>query len=201
MTSGRQENGTAGGGGPKTTSDGGAKATAKGVLILILLMVLAGAGGYFFGTYQKFAPVQYVAPGTPGATELPTGTTAPTTTAVAPALLKKKYWLRSDGYDHVGYAITVHVNGQMVDKIYSPGKEVDITRLVKPGENQIRFEAKLLPPGMRTASDWHDLTIDVIGSKLGPGHDYDRSDVLLKYTRKANETEDYDDPLAFVTLE
>ena len=37
-----------------------AGATFKGILVLILLVIAAGAGGYFFGTYQKFAPIKEV---------------------------------------------------------------------------------------------------------------------------------------------
>jgi len=41
----------------------------KGLAILVLLIVAAGTGGYFYGTQQRFAPVEKVAPGTLGAVE------------------------------------------------------------------------------------------------------------------------------------
>jgi len=189
--------------GAQTSTTGGGAATAKGILILVLLVVLAGAGGYFFGTYQKFAPIQNVAPGTPGAVgEVAGGTGQTPASQTAPSTLQKKYWIHSRGNEHVGYAITISVNGQLVDKIYNPGKDVEITRFVKPGENQVAFQAKCLPASMRMgAQDYYELDVDVIANKMGPGHDYSSSDVLLTYSRKANETEDYNDNLTFVTLE
>ena len=73
-------------------------ATLRGIIIVILLVVGAGAGGYFFGTMQKFAPVQNVPAGTAGATTAggapgltispPGATNAPAPGAVQPAPAK-----------------------------------------------------------------------------------------------------------------
>lgn len=183
------------------TDKGGTMATMKGILILALLLIAAGAGGYFFGTYQKFAPVQTVAPGTPSA--LPQQTTQ-STTITAPLFgssLKKKYWIASRGDKRIGYAITVFLNGQLVDKFFEPNKRVEITRFVKPGENQIAFDAKHLPDGMiehkGNTSYW--LTLEVqSGSSLESTQDVT---TLLSYKRTAADERDYNDQLSFVTLE
>lgn len=183
------------------SSGGGAIATAKGMLILVLLIIASGAGGYFFGTYQKFAPVENVAPSSMSLNDQSTSPGQGTTLSLnAPGSLKKKYWLHSSGDEHVGYAISVFVNGQMVDRIFTPNRDIDISKYVKPGENQVTFQAKVLPDGMRehkgNASYFLNISVksgDAIGQS-GAGE-------LLNYRRNANEFEDYNDTLDFVTLE
>lgn len=182
------------------------KNTAKGVLILILLMVAAGTGGYFFGTYQKFAPIQSVPAGTPGAL-VPTTTSQTTTTASSTSgqPLKKKYWIHSSGDQHVGYSITVAVNGQTVEKIYSPGRDVDITKYVKPGENQVTFQADVLPESMNEhkGQDGYYLVLAVASDNtISPSPR--ESDVLINYKRTAREASDnkaFNDTLTFLTME
>jgi hypothetical protein len=39
----------------------------RDLCIMALLLVAAGGGGYFYGTFQKVAPVEYVTANTPGA--------------------------------------------------------------------------------------------------------------------------------------
>lgn len=181
---------------PQTPKSSGAGAMAKGILIMFLLIIGAGAGGYFFGTYQKFAPVQNVPPGTPGAQS-----TGVTVSNPGSSQLKKKYWLHSYGYDHVGFSITVLVNGQEAGQFFSDNKDVEVTKFVKPGENTIQFKAKLLPSGMRehAGEAGYYLTLylysgNVVGQANG-------KDELLKYTRRANEFEDHDDTMTFLPLE
>lgn len=179
---------------------GGAMDVFKGIVIMILFLVAASAGGYFFGTYQKFAPIQYVAPGTAGAIEQTAQSQTSPSSAASSGQLKKKYWLKSSGHDHVGYAITVSVNGQLVDKFYTPDKKVEINRFVKPGENTIQFEAKALPPGMNEhkGQDYYHLDVSVVsGSYL----EDPKPETLLNYKRNSAETQDYNDTLTFVTLE
>jgi hypothetical protein len=183
---------------------GGAAATAKGILILLLLIIGAGAGGYFFGTFQKFAPIQNVPPGTAGAVDQ--STVAAQTAAQAPAVpglgsnLKKRYWLQSSGYDKIGYAITVVVNGQSVAQINTPDRQIDITRFVKVGDNQVTFQSKLLPEGMREHKGNGSYTMSVkicSGMTLGQSG----ADELLTYTRNAAEFEDHNDAMNFLIVE
>ncbi|MBI4533303.1 MAG: hypothetical protein HY711_05080 [Candidatus Melainabacteria bacterium] len=197
MKSGTQGNTTSSG------SSGGVMATAKGMLILILLIVLAGAGGYFFGTYQKFAPVQGVPPGTVGAISDSSSLGGQTPlTMSTPGRLKNQYWIQSKGDQHVGYSIAVFVNGKLVDKFFTPNKTVDISNMVKPGENQVTFQSKLLPAGMRehSGNSAYSLSLDFVSAKtIRPN--YTQSDVLLSYKRTAADFEDYNDEMSFVTLE
>lgn len=185
---------------PKGSSaGGGAMDSFKGFLIMLLLLVLAGSGGYFFGTYQKFAPVRNVAPGTPGAVESMSG---PATVQIgSPSNLKNQYWIHSGGQDRVGYAITVHVNGQLVDQFHTPNRDVEITRFVKPGENHVTFQAKSLPLSQRdTSHEWYEYSLDVMSGKKF-GDKFTDGDKLVTYTRKVTETQDYNDDMTFVTVE
>ncbi|HEY9786437.1 MAG TPA: hypothetical protein V6D17_13600, partial [Candidatus Obscuribacterales bacterium] len=100
-----------------------------------------------------------------------------------------------------GYSIGVTVNGQMVDKFFSPGKKVDITRFVKSGENQIAFDATLLPSGMREheGNSGYYLKVTVYsGPSLESTKDVNE---LLNYKRDASENQNFSDNLSFVTLE
>jgi hypothetical protein len=173
---------------------------AKGILIMLLLIVGAGAGGYFFGTFQKFAPIEYVPLGTPGAQSgsaaaVGGGGSGPSTA------LKKKYWLYSYGSDHVGYNITVSINGQKAAQFNTDGREVDVTRFVKQGENQINFDAAVLPEGMREHAgnssyylQVHLYSGNVVGQNSG-------RDEILKYSRNAAEFDPHNDTMSFITLE
>ncbi len=181
------------------STSGGTMDSFKGFLIMLLLLVLAGAGGYFFGTYQKFAPVQNVPSGTPGA-QSSTGVSVGSQTSPFTSL-KNQYWVHSGGQDRVGYAITVYVNGQLVDQFHTPNRDVEITRWVKPGENHITFQAKALPLSQRdTSHDWYEYTLDVMSGKKF-GDKFTDGETLVKYTRKVTETQDYNDDMTFVTVE
>lgn len=176
---------------------GGAGAMAKGILIMLLLIIGAGAGGYFFGTFQKFAPIENVAPGTAGAQS----TGGITSTVTTNSALKKKYWLATNGYDHVGYSIKVLLNGQEAGQFFTDGREQDVTKFVKQGENTITFDAKVLPEGMRehAGQSAYYLTVhlysgNVVGTNSG-------RDEILKYTRNASEFDNHNDTMTFITLE
>lgn len=178
-------------------NSGTAMDTFKGICIVLLLIVAAGAGGYFYGTHQQFAPVETTtAAKSDAAGDQAVLTTGPNTS------LKKKYWLLSSGDDHVGYSISVFVNGKLVDKFFSPDKQVDITNLVKPGENQITFEAKLLPSGMRehAGQSAYYLQVAVMSGATLKADKRDTNS-LLNYKRNAAETTDFNENLSFVTLE
>ena len=188
----------------------GPKEVLKGVAILVLLVVGAGFGGYFYGTYQKFAPIQNVAPGTPGAIEHAPASTATTSSSTATvssssSSLKKKYWIHCSGDQHVGYAITVFVNGQLADKFFAPGRDVDITNWVKPGENQVTFQSSVLPESMNehNGQDNYYLTLSIVnGQTIVPNPS--ESDVLLNYKRTSHEASDnkaFNDTLTFLTME
>jgi len=71
-----------------STSTSGKKKSSAGQWIVVVLVLLLGAGGAGFGVgfTQKFAPIEMVAPGTPGVavtTSPPTTSTPTTTTATA----------------------------------------------------------------------------------------------------------------------
>lgn len=195
------------------------------LIILVLLVGGAAFGGYFYGTHQRMAPIKDVPPGTPGAIEVAaTSTPAPATaTAPAPAPATKetepakheetkeaaapgkdakkgktKYWLSSSGEDYIGYSITAKVNGTPVDSFYGAGKNLNISNLVKKGENKITFEAKALGDeyNKHEGDAAAALVLDVVS---GPSitDDYAKSDVLATYKRTATENGDFTDTVTF----
>ena len=188
-------------------------------IFVTLLVTGAGFGGYFYGTVQRLAPVQSVPPGTPGA--LPSApapaaststaarapasstsqqSTAPASSASSASPTKKtpkmKFWLSSSGSDYIGYSITVKVNDDAVDNFFGPGKNLDITRLIKPGDNTVTFDAKALGADYnKHAGDAKSvLTVQVV---QGPTiqEDYKESDVLLSYKRTAADSGDNSETL------
>ncbi|MBY0548148.1 MAG: hypothetical protein K2W95_12715 [Candidatus Obscuribacterales bacterium] len=183
-------------------------------IFVTLLVTGAGFGGYFYGTVQRLAPVQAVPPGTPGA--LPAAIAPATSTAASPSTgqqtatlapaaspassakktQKMKYWLSSSGSDYIGYSITVKVNDDAVDNFFGPGKNLDITRLIKPGDNTVTFDAKALGADYnKHAGDVKSvLTVQVV---RGPTiqEDFKESDVLLSYKRTAADSGDNSETL------
>ena len=192
------------------------------LVIVALLVCGAGFGGYWWGMHERLAPVQNVPPGTAAAlppsvvTPAPPATTATTTGAtsadVKPASTtptktesspaadkgKRKFWVVSSGTDYTGYSIVVNVNGNPVDSFFGPGKSVDITRFVKPGENDLQFEAKALGekynkhPGDATA----ELKVQLVA---GPQirEDFKPADVIFSYKRNAAEDKDFSETMQF----
>lgn len=182
------------------------------LVILALLLAGAGFGGYFWGLHERLAPIQEVPPGTAGAlpataaaappstapvktvTE-PTKTASADPVASAPAKNgKTKYWISSSGEEYIGYSITAKVNGNAVDSFFGPGKNVDVTRYVKSGDNAVTFEAKSLGEQYNK----HDgdaksiLTLQLVkGSHVQD--EFKSSDVLVTYKRNATESEDFND--------
>jgi hypothetical protein len=197
------------------------------LLILCLLLAGAGFGGYFWGTHQQLAPVQKVAPGTSGAISLMPPKSAAASTAASGAESKqnqsetvesdavetapsaqasthhsknkRKFWITSTGMDYIGYSITVKVNDTPVDNFFGPGKSVDITRLVKHGQNTVECEAKELGEqyNKHTGDANANLTLRVVS---GPNitDSFKSNDVLMTYKRTADQTDDATDTLHFL---
>lgn len=179
------------------------------LVILALLLAGAGFGGYFWGLHERLAPIQEVPPGTANALQpsavaatpapAPKTVTEPTKAAdpvaSAPAKNSKtKYWISSSGVDYIGYSITAKVNGNAVDSFFGPGKNVDVTRYVKKGDNALTFEAK----AMGDQYNQHDgdassiLTLQLVkGAHVQD--EFKSADVLVTYRRNATEKEDFND--------
>lgn len=188
------------------------------LLILALMLVCAAFGGYWYGIHERVVPVATVPPGTPNAhteaeaqaqaasqatpapankPDKPAASSSPQPTATEqpasePAKGKKKYWLYSSGKDYIGYSITVSVNDDQIDAFFGPGKIVDITSKLQPGDNTILFDAKKLS---EDAYNKHkgdasaQLVVQVVG---GPkvNEEFNHSDVAASFARNAAESED-----------
>jgi hypothetical protein len=197
MTSSPQGNPT----GKKSSSGSSGMDTFKGILIMLLLIVLAGTGGYFFGAMQQLAPIRKVPPGTPGALESTPAQSGAGVQSPATSELKKHYWIHSSGEERVGYNISITINGTPVGMVNTPKRNIDISKLVKPGVNHILFQAKSLPVSQRdTSNSWPALTLEIMaGDKTS--EDFGKGDVLLQYARKVTETQDYNDNMEFMIVE
>ncbi len=193
-------------------SAGSGIARAIGDLLLLLLMLGASGGaGYWFGTIQRMAPVQLVGPGTPGAISATPNTVTPknggkpenveeqaeetvtvNSNPAASATKKhgKKYWIASTGSDYIGYSIKVTVNDQDVDNFFAPGKAVDITRLLKKGENSVTFNAQGLEEKFNAhkGDSSKKLVLNLV-SGASVQENYKPSDVVLSYQRNAAQSE------------
>ncbi len=102
-----------------------------------------------------------------------------------------KYWISSSGADYTGYSITVKVNDNAVDNFFGPGKNVDITRLVKNGDNSVAFEAKELGEQYnKHVGDANSVLMLQVVSGPHVTDSYKKSDVLLSYSRTAAQTDD-----------
>jgi hypothetical protein len=179
------------------------------LVILALLLVCAAFGGYWYGIHERVVPVAMVPPGTPGAhTEAEAQAAAPQvpvkpkpetaasspkpqaseSPAAEPAKTsKKKYWLYSSGKEFIGYSITVSVNDTQVDNFFGPGKIVDITDRMQPGENTILFDAKHLEEegyNKHKGKASAQLIVQVVsGPKVS--EDFNHSDVKASFARNA----------------
>ncbi|HEY9791011.1 MAG TPA: hypothetical protein V6D22_11465 [Candidatus Obscuribacterales bacterium] len=187
-------------------------------VIVCMLIAGAGFGGYFWGTHQRMAPIAEVPPGTPGAISQPaianlppaaahSGQGQPSATAAngglsiastAPPAINRKYWISSSGSDYIGYSITAKVNGTPVDNFFGPGKTVNITNLVKHGDNTVVFEAKSLGSDYnKHAGDGSSLlTVQVVNGQ-SVQENYKSSDVLASYARSATDSGDSSDTFHF----
>lgn len=200
----------------KKGSGGGFFRAIVDLFILVLMLGAAGFGGYFWGVHQQLAPVLKVPLGTPGAI-LPSQTTAaktetpastqpakepePSTTQASTTekpVGKKKFWISSTGTDYIGYSITVKVNGTPVDSFFGPGKNIDITHLVKRGNNKINFEAKNLGEqyNKHDGEANADLVLKVVSGPILTDS-FKASDVIVSYKRKATESDDFNDTEQF----
>jgi len=127
-------------------------------------------------------------------------TTASSTASKAPAKHsgKLKYWVSSAGTRFIGYAIAVSVNGQPVDNFFAPGKQVDISDLVKKGKNSVVFDAKALEDKFNQhKGDEHASMTVAIDSGPSIQETVKPADVVLTYKRNAAETENYTDTKSF----
>lgn len=187
------------------------------LLILTLLVGGAGFGGYYLGIHERLAPVQSVPPGTANALPPPIAPVLPekgenvlsetkaTPKPDQPAPVKHtaaksplKYWLSSSGADYTGYSITVKVNDTPVDNFFGPGKNVDVTRFVKSGDNEVNFECKAL--GEQYNKHPGDAASELVVQIVSGPHvqdDFKPSDVALTYKRNAAESEDINETKHF----
>lgn len=109
-----------------------------------------------------------------------------------------KYWIVSTGSEYIGYIITVKVNGTPVDNFYGPGKTLNITHLVKQGENEITFDAKHEAKYNKHKDDEKaELKLELVSGPVVQ-EEFDRSAVLETYKRNAAETENFNDTEHFV---
>jgi hypothetical protein len=110
----------------------------------------------------------------------------------------KKFWITSSGVDYIGYSITVKVNGTPVDSFFSPGKTIDVTHLVKAGDNTLLFDAKEMGEqyNKHTGEAKSKLTLQLVS---GPhlSDSFKKSDVLVSYERAATDSEDSSDTQHF----
>jgi hypothetical protein len=111
---------------------------------------------------------------------------------------KLKYWVSSSGTRLIGYAIAVTVNGQPVDNFFAPGKQVDITDLVKKGKNSVDFDAKVLEDKFNQHKGDESAVMTVsIDSGPAISENVKPADVLVSYKRNAAESENYTDQKSF----
>lgn len=190
------------------------------LFILALLIGGAGLGGYWYGLHERVVPVEWVPKGTEGAVEesviKEAAQSSPVleqkakteSTAAAAATPEKnteskkadkiKYWLTSSGSDFIGYSITVFVNGEQVDGFFGPGKIVDISSRVKPGDNSIRFDSKQLGEdyNKHDGDAKSELVVKLVnGPKIT--EDFNAKNVIVTYKRNAAETTDFKDTKHF----
>lgn len=186
------------------------------LLILGLMLVCAAFGGYWYGIHERVIPVVTVPPGTPGAhseaeAQAASATATPAdkpdkpaasataqpaaaeTPAAQPAKTgKKKYWLYSSGKDYIGYSITVSVNDDQIDAFFGPGKIVDITSKLQPGDNTVLFEAKKLSEDAYNKHKGDSSAQLIVQVVSGPkvNEEFNHSDVAASFARNAAESED-----------
>lgn len=110
-----------------------------------------------------------------------------------------KYWVVSSGSDYIGYSITVKVNGTAVDSFFGPGKTMNVTHLVKAGENDITFDAKNLGAkyNKHKGDEKSVLTLQLVSGPVVQ-EEFDASAVLATCTRNASEEQDYNETEHFV---
>ncbi|MBS1990508.1 MAG: hypothetical protein JSS83_08325 [Cyanobacteria bacterium SZAS LIN-3] len=111
---------------------------------------------------------------------------------------KAKFWIASSGSDYIGYSITVKVNGTPVDSFFGPGKIVDVSHLVKAGDNTLDIEAKQMGEqyNKHTGEEKYKLTLQLVsGEHISDS--FKKSEVLQTYERSAADTDDATETLHF----
>lgn len=137
--------------------------------------------------------------GTAPATSSTTTSTATGTSSAAQTSLKKSYWIQTSGWDKVGYTVTVYINDQPVGNFDSIDRTEDVTKFVKPGENKVRFEAKVHPSEERNDFTGAFLTV-TINQGQKSDKEFKDGQPVLEYKRKVTETTDYDDSMEFAAI-
>lgn len=113
-------------------------------------------------------------------------------TTSAPKAGGTKYWICSSGTDYIGSSVTVSVNDTPVDSFFGPGKFIDLTKLVKKGDNEIKFEAKALGQGYNKhkGDSKAVLTLQLVSGPQITPDSFKKSDVICTFKRNAAETDD-----------
>ncbi len=118
-----------------------------------------------------------------------------------PTSLKRSYWIHTKGWDRAGYAINVFINNQSVGTFSTIDRLDDVTKLVKSGDNKIRFEAKALPEGNRNDYTGAFFTVSLNQGTKFSAKGYKDAQTLVEYTRKVTDTEDFDDNMDFSVVD
>jgi hypothetical protein len=164
-------------------------------------------------TQTGTAPAAQPGTGTTTPASQPAGTPTPETPAANPpassavsvshapaakAHAKLKYWITSSGTDYIGYSVTVKVNDTPVDNFFGPGKLMDITRLVKAGNNTVVYEAKALGDQYnKHAGDAKAALVLELVSGPHVQEQFKPADVIHTYKRTAAENQDFTDSVSF----
>jgi hypothetical protein len=176
-----------------STKEGGGGGQVAFLMILMLVGFISG--GYFFGTQLAFQKMEGGNPSLGGFT-LP---------SFGPGnSLKKVYWIESKGYDRAGYVINVAINGQPVEKFFKASQEVDITKYLKDGNNEITFDAKSLPLDQRDNNNSAYLTLELKSKEKpadGKPPELSGGDTLLDYRRQVTDTDNFNDKREFQPIE
>jgi hypothetical protein len=129
-----------------------------------------------------------------------TAAPAASSSPAASTALKHAYWIQTSGWDRAGFEIKVYINDQLAGTFATIDQTEDITKLVKAGDNKVRFDAKALPAGNRNDFANAFLTISINqGQKTDTG--FTNAKTLVEYKRKVSEMENFDDVMDFATLE
>ncbi len=122
--------------------------------------------------------------------------------SAASASTKKKFWIASSGNDYIGSSVTVTVNGRPVDSFFGPGKLLDVSSLVKKGNNVVTFVSRSLDDdyNLHLGDDKFALTLKLVSGPV-VSEAFNSSEVLLSFRRSAAESEDGSKSMDFAVRE
>ncbi|MBI4510039.1 MAG: hypothetical protein HY698_10425 [Deltaproteobacteria bacterium] len=132
------------------------------------------------------------------------GKVAVASSASAPpsAKLLKRYWLVAPQAKRglVQYDVSVVINGTLVKKLRSDDDRaiVDVTRYVRPGQNEVRIVATKRLGDKRISSSPVDVTEVVLGEGAAQDGTVTIDKPLVTYRRNASETRDFSDTYSFL---